>query len=235
MDNPIEPYQPFVMPKAKCKNCAKIILTPFLPRYKKNAYCLCKECLNLFKADIEASKNVDRFLFTFNDEFYEEDEQAVKEFLGEQFAYCGTIANFDCDKNIRGVYIIVYTGKEMPRFVYPSPASKIFKGKPKNPSVEIEVLKRKWVSGADIVYIGKAGNSEGQGHTVFKRMKEHIGFWSGQDKRAYGGCIIAQIENYQNLEVWYLQSNNPVKTEKYLRNVKFFSKYGKLPFANWMK
>lgn len=120
----------------------------------------------------------------------------------------------------------------MPDFVCPSPASKIYKGESKDPSVSKEILIKKWVDGANIVYIGKAGNSRYDGNTIKKRMEEHIKFWGGQDCRAWGGRTVAQISDYKNLQVWCLDCDTPLKTEKHLIEV-FYGNYKKLPFANW--
>lgn len=240
---PPEPYQPFIMEKVKCKKCDRIAPVLFLPRNKslKVTLCLCDQCFEKLKVDLsdknKAEKIIKEYLLQQGDGFFEEAtiSNNKKDFLGKQFIPCGTIGNLTFSKEIRGVYILVYTGKTMPDFVYPSPATKIFKGEPKDPSVSKGKLKDKWVPGADILYIGKAGKTQYEGKTLKKRLEEHIKFWGGKDARAWGGRIIAQISNYKNLEVWCLECDKPIETEKYLRNKVFFGIYKKLPFANWIK
>lgn len=63
-------------------------------------------------------------------------------------------------------------------------------------------------------------------------MKQHLNFWSGKPIGAYGGRIIAQIKGYENLQVWYMECENPVQKETELLDL-FKKHYGKLPFANW--
>ena len=65
---------------------------------------------------------------------------------------------------------------------------------------------KKWIKDVDVLYIGKSKK------TVKERMLEHIEFynWDKNNKgdnniRARGGRSIGQINNYDDLEVWYLQ------------------------------
>jgi len=87
-------------------------------------------------------------------------------------------------------------------------------------------LEQKWVENAEILYIGKAERS------IDKRMEQHIYFWSGNDyDSAWGGRLIAQIKDFDKLEVWETECDNPKAKERELID-KFVKEYKKLPFAN---
>ena len=96
-------------------------------------------------------------------------------------------------------------------------------------SVPIEELQEKWVESADILYIGCSASK-----TVQERVRrDHIPFWKGEKQTpAFGGRVIGQIQNFENLQVWYLRCENPLKMKKDL--LKEFKKQNEvLPFANW--
>ena len=106
------------------------------------------------------------------------------------------------------------------------PTSNAGKFKGKDPTVKIEKLKQKLSVEADILYLGKSEDS------VEKRMQQHIEFWNGKPIAAWGGRSIAQIKNYEDLEVWYLPCDNHKEMESTLLR-EFERQYKKLPFANW--
>lgn len=147
-----------------------------------------------------------------------------KEFLNKYFEFGGTIQNIDNHKGIyQGVYIIVIPdnfGK-----VGFNEFSKLEKWKDKQVAIHIKELKNRWIENAKILYIGKSEIN------VQKRLLQHIKFWNGKNVSAYGGRIIGQIQNFENLEVWYLNCDTPEKTKKILLKT-FKNQYGKFPFAN---
>lgn len=147
-------------------------------------------------------------------------------FLCRRFEFGGTIGNLCPDKgHYRGVYIIVRPNDFQERGIF-NDCSSAGRFKGKDPTVSIDRLEKKWVNGAKILYIGKSEES------VQKRMQQHNDFWNGKSVPGWGGRIIAQIRNFDNLEVWYLSCDNPQKTESDLLN-KFKQQYNKLPFANF--
>lgn len=151
----------------------------------------------------------------------------MNEFLEKIFNYGGTIGELSQEQNngnYKGVYIIVRPDSfHKIDFAENSPAG-WFKGK--NPTVSIEQLKAKWTDDTNILYIGKSETS------VKRRMQQHVRFWNGESVAAWGGRSIAQIQGFEDLEVWYLPCENPSETEKALLN-RFKDQYQKLPFANW--
>ncbi len=146
-------------------------------------------------------------------------------FLNNEFEYAGTIGNLEHDKgNFKGIYIIVRPEKMQDIHIIPTSNAGKFKGK--DPTVKIEKLKQKLLNEAEILYLGKSEDS------VEKRMQQHIEFWNGKPIAAWGGRSIAQIRNFENLDVWYLPCDNPREMESALLN-DFETKYKQLPFANW--
>ena len=145
--------------------------------------------------------------------------------MNKLFEYAGTIGNLECDRgNFKGIYIIVRPEKMHDIQLIPTSNAGKFKGK--DPTVKIEKLKQKLSVEADILYLGKSEDS------VEKRMHQHIEFWNGKSIAAWGGRSIAQIKNFEDLEVWYLPCNNPKEMETALLR-EFEGQYKQLPLANW--
>ena len=186
-------------------------------------------------------------LDSYDNIYFEEEYERMKTFLGKDFEYGGTIAEIEFDfygkfhettdetdlctdeprgsndRNRKGVYIVVLpkTFQEI-CFEEDSKAGR-FKGK--NPTVSPDTLKANWVDGAEILYIGKTER------TIQKRMREHIDFWNGKPVAAWGGRFIAQLQNFKDLEIWFLPWDRPAEMETALIN-EFKVRYKKLPFAN---
>lgn len=135
---------------------------------------------------------------------------------------------WDKELNNRGIYLIVYEGKDVPQFIDPGCGPKYYKDRIVN--VKNDKLKEKWLClGFDknIIYIGKAGKS----NTLKKRLKLYMKFGSGKEDPHYGGRYIWQIKDSDNLLVFWKKSDNPEKEESEM--LKDFKKeYRELPFAN---
>ena len=89
-----------------------------------------------------------------------------------------------------GVYMVVYTGENMPEFLSRGTGG-FFKGK--DPNVSITELGTNWVKNTCVVYIGKAGT------TLRKRLNQYLKFGNGQNIGHWGGRYIWQIKNSGNL------------------------------------
>ena len=107
--------------------------------------------------------------------------------------------------------------------------SKLEVWRDKKVSIPIEELQDKWDEDAEILYIGSSASK-----FVQKRVQnEHIPFWNGvKSTSAYGGHAIGQIQNFENLEVWYFRCDKPLQMKKELLK-EFKKQYGERPFANW--
>lgn len=139
-------------------------------------------------------------------------------------------SNFVWPKELdsRGVYLIVYEGKDIPQFIIPGCGPKRYKDREVN--VSKYKLEENWIClGFDrnIIYIGKAGKS----NTLKRRLKSYMRFGSRKESSHYGGRLIWQIKDSDNLLVFWKKSDNPEKEESEM--LKDFKKeYEKLPFAN---
>ena len=139
-------------------------------------------------------------------------------------------SNFVWPKDLdnRGVYLIVYEGKDIPQFIIPGCGPKKYQDREVN--VSKDELEENWIClGFDrnIIYIGKAGKS----NTLKKRLKLYMKFGSGKEAPHYGGRYIWQIKDSNNLLVFWKKSDNPEKEESDMLK-KFKEKYKELPFAN---
>lgn len=109
-----------------------------------------------------------------------------------------------------------------------------FKGK--DPSVDVAVLKDKWVNSTQVIYIGKAGGLN-QRATLRQRIKAYIKFGNGIKASHWGGRYIWQLENVDDLYIEWDTCGIEEEPSKLERNGidSFFEEYKKLPFANLRK
>ena len=75
-----------------------------------------------------------------------------------------------------GVYMVVYTGENIPEFLSRGTGG-FFKGK--DPNVSITELETNWVENTCVVYIGKAGKLKNCKATIQSRLKQYLDFGSG--------------------------------------------------------
>jgi hypothetical protein len=129
----------------------------------------------------------------------------------------------------KGVYMILYTGKDEPKFLRKGTGG-FFKGK--DPNISIEELKRNWVPDTLVVYIGKAGK-EGSNATLQSRLRQYFAFGQGRNVGHYGGRLIWQLNNSSDLVVCWkpLPTTDPRSIEVTLIR-EFVEKYSNRPFAN---
>ena len=135
---------------------------------------------------------------------------------------------------VAGVYMVVYQGGGMPEFLEVGTGG-FFKGK--NPNVPVSELKSNWVGGTCVVYIGKAGGVEANGKKsnskLQKRISDYLDFGSGEPVGHWGGRLIWQIKDSNDLQLcWKPVDADPREEEKRLI-ADFKRQYGgKRPFAN---
>ncbi|MEI8226006.1 MAG: hypothetical protein WCG82_08765 [Bacteroidota bacterium] len=130
---------------------------------------------------------------------------------------------------IKGVYLVLYLTDKSPEFKTVGTGGH-FKGK--DPNVSIAELKKNWVDGTIVVYIGKAGK-EGSSATLHSRLKQYFGFGKGGNIGHWGGRLIWQLRNSSDLVVCWkeLPTDDPRTVEADLLK-KFIAKYATRPFAN---
>lgn len=128
-------------------------------------------------------------------------------------------------QNAGGVYVVYRTGLPTPSYLDRSPAG-TFRG---DPAVVRESLEANWVRDARVVYIGKADQGR-----LRKRLEEFIDFGRGGKRRHWGGRLIWQLAQAEDLLIaWRVLPSSiiPRDVETEMINA-FRTAYGKPPFAN---
>jgi len=97
-----------------------------------------------------------------------------------------------------GVYMVVYTGENIPEFLSRGTGG-FFKGK--DPNVSITELETNWVENTCVVYIGKAGKLKNCKATIQSRLKQYLDFGAGKKSGHKGGRYIWQIKNSRQFAV----------------------------------
>jgi len=145
---------------------------------------------------------------------------AIKEFWAQ---------GYDGIPDQPGIYAILRRSLDPPVFLSVSIGGH-FKGK--NPTVAISILQQRWVSGTEVIYIGKAGGKKLKS-TLRKRINEYLKFGQGLPIGHWGGRYIWQLEGSENLLVAYkpLLNDDPETIEKSLIK-EFETVYSKKPYAN---
>lgn len=131
--------------------------------------------------------------------------------------------------NVKGVYLILNPNFEQSEYLQIGTGGH-FKGK--NPNVSLEQLKNNWVDNSLVVYIGKAGG-ESSAATLYKRLKQYISFGQGKKVGHWGGRLIWQLKNSNDLIVcWKPLPNEDPRTIESLLIKSYVSEFEKRPFAN---
>ena len=127
-----------------------------------------------------------------------------------------------------GVYVVLRVAKTPPSFRATSIAG-WFKGR--DPTVAEDTLRRAWVEGEDIIYIGKAAGKEPRG--LRKRLDEYRRFGAGQRAGHQGGRYVWYLEDSDDLLVAWrtTQDDDPGEVETMML-AEFRQRTGLLPFAN---
>lgn len=135
----------------------------------------------------------------------------------------------------KGIYMVLRGATSAPIFVEQGTGG-FFKGK--NPNVTIEDLKKNWIEGERVLYIGKAGGTKKDGTaskvTLQERIALYMCFGQGKPVGHWGGHLIWQLEGAKDLVVCWkvLEKEEPREEEKKMIQ-KFKEQHdGKRPFAN---
>lgn len=136
----------------------------------------------------------------------------------------------DSRLNHCGVYMITVPPRYVPRFIHlekTRAAKNVIKPR------TVEVLKSKWVSRTDIVYIGAAGcRGESSLRKRLNTLRRHA---LGRTNRHKGGEIVWQLRDYSQFHLWAAQTNGPPIPQTIETTLlgQFKDLHGMLPFANW--
>ena len=128
-----------------------------------------------------------------------------------------------------GVYAVLRTSDAAPAFLEANAGGR-FKGK--DPSVATDLLTKKWVDGAEVLYIGKATPGSTGRRGLQKRLDEFQRFSAGEPVGHWGGRYVWQLADRDQLLVaWNVTEEDASAVEsRMLRD--FVDHYGALPFAN---
>jgi len=120
-----------------------------------------------------------------------------------------------------GVYVVLHPAEAAPVFQTVSFGGH-FKGL--DPSVTVEVLRRKWLANVETTKIGKATS-------LRSRLGQYRSFGSGKPVGHWGGRYIWQLAQPQELRVCWKSSSTPEAEESSMLRC-FADLQGSLPFAN---
>lgn len=126
-----------------------------------------------------------------------------------------------------GVYLLVRDRAGEPRFNVKGTAAS-WRGQ--NPNVKVEELKEKWVSGAIVMYVGRAAGTGVRGK-LQQRIKRWLRFGEGKNVAHWGGRHVWQLADAYDLPVAWKACKDAVRQEVALLAA-FEAKHGMLPFAN---
>ncbi|WP_156882921.1 hypothetical protein [Rhodovulum sp. P5] len=128
----------------------------------------------------------------------------------------------------QGVYAVGFDPSEKPEFLGIGTGG-FFKGQ--NPNVSVSELHENWVSGASVLYFGKAGGT-GQKSNLRTRLVAFARFGCGKRAAHWGGRMMWQIANARSLPVFCRTTSDDPHALKRCLLKGFVSEYGRLPFAN---
>lgn len=161
----------------------------------------------------------------------------VHELMGEGFR--GFLRFSDCKPQFvqgdggiprsPGVYAVLRTATDQPQFLH-----KGFGGthKAKKPNVSIDELESNWVTGASVLYFGKASQRQ-NGGGLWDRINEYAIAGQGRSHGHSGGQYIWQLADAKALLVaWKVVPGGTEKTVEDSLILAFRDRYGRIPFAN---
>lgn len=120
-----------------------------------------------------------------------------------------------------GIYLVLRLENEEPEFLIENPAGH-YNG---NPTVDIAILKSKWIPNCPILYVGESSD-------LNKRISLLMEFSNGQSVRHWGGRYMWQIRGSENyLICWCLTNNHENAKKEFIKNFKA-QHNNKKPFAN---
>lgn len=125
-----------------------------------------------------------------------------------------------------GVYVVLRESMDLPEFLEVSAGGRF---KDRDPTVSPDALRANWVTGASVLYIGKAKTERLQ-----TRLREFADFGAGRPVGHWGGRLIWQLADSGELLVAWRETPAGVDPRLVEADLiaRFRSVYGKPPFAN---
>lgn len=129
-----------------------------------------------------------------------------------------------------GVYAVLMPEVFTARFMVTSAGGHL---KGKDPSVAEDVLPARWVTDAEVLYIGKAGAGKTAKRGLRKRIQEFADFGRGAPVGHWGGRLLWQLADSQDLVIaWKVLPPALVDATEARYQAEFLAVHGRLPFAN---
>lgn len=122
-----------------------------------------------------------------------------------------------------GIYVVLHNQPE-PAFL---PRSLGGHFKRKDPTVSLDLLRAKWVSATETLYIGRASSLRG-------RIRLLVRYGRGEPVAHQGGRYLWQLADHRRLQVAWRLEDDPVRAEATLLE-EFERAFGALPFANLVR
>lgn len=131
--------------------------------------------------------------------------------------------------SVAGVYLVLRSNPGLPKYTTKNQGGH-FKGK--DPSILLSELDSNWVTGALVIYIGKAGGGASQS-TLRKRLWSFMRFGAGEPVGHWGGRLIWQLEDCSELILCW-KPTGVLDAGAYESELiaAFARTYGARPFAN---
>ena len=134
----------------------------------------------------------------------------------------------------KGIYLVIRDRKDRPKFLLKGTGSKI-RRKDKNgeikyedPNVDTGDLKKRWVKGALILYVGKSVN-------LRTRIRQLIRFGDGNKSPHEGGKYLWQIADAKDFKIFWKEVPDADQVESRMLGDFARAHNGMLPFANIIK
>lgn len=129
-----------------------------------------------------------------------------------------------------GIYVLLRESDSAPVFLDQSLATKR-----ESFTVDVALLEREWVPGAQVVYIGKA--TAGRNHDgIHRRLKQYRRTGDGRADNHSGGVWIFQLADAMDLTVCWKAApgadDGRIAELEHALLADFVHLYGRLPFAN---
>ncbi len=122
---------------------------------------------------------------------------------------------------VPGVYVVLRESPDTTNWLRKSLGG-WFKGK--DPTVSADYLESNWVTGTNVIYIGKADQ-------LHRRLRQYMDFGAGKPIGHWGGRLIWQVQGSDGFVVAWLNDPHPLAGEAALIQ-DFVDEFGSMPFAN---
>jgi hypothetical protein len=125
---------------------------------------------------------------------------------------------------VPGVYAYLRESSDEPVFIERSPAGWF---KAKDPTISVDELRRRWIAGCPVLYVGESGN-------VRERLRLRARFAAGHAVGARGGRALWQLQDAQDLVVAWRPAKKTENTKEVERSLleAFRLCWHRAPFAN---